>query len=117
MTDIYRWWSKKALKREISKLKLTYNELFDDMLKTQEENRELKKYIKMCNEANDDLQSNNKSLRKQLNDFGYTKLEKLEEAKEIIERLMDIINHDLRCFDTIAGLNVKQKAEQFLKEV
>ena len=42
--------------------------------------------------------------------------EENKKAKEIIKRLMDIINHDLRCFDTIAGLNVKQKAEQFLKE-
>lgn len=79
MKDIYKWWSKKALKSEIVKLKLTYNELFDAMRQTQEENRKLKKYIKMCDEANEDLQSNNKSLRKQLNDFGYTKLEKLEE--------------------------------------
>lgn len=42
--------------------------------------------------------------------------EKLTTAKEIIKRLMDIINHDLKCFDTIAGLDVKQKAKQFLKE-
>ena len=37
-------------------------------------------------------------------------------AKEIVKKLMDIINHDLRCFDTIVGLDVKQKAEAFLKE-
>ena len=43
--------------------------------------------------------------------------DKLEQAIEIIDRLMDIINHDLKCFDTIAGLDIKQKAEQFLKEV
>lgn len=43
--------------------------------------------------------------------------DKLTEATEIIRRLMDIINHDLKCFDTIAGLDVKQKAERFLKEV
>ena len=42
--------------------------------------------------------------------------ERLTQAKEIIRRLMDIINHDLKCFDTMAGLDVKQKAEQFLKE-
>lgn len=42
--------------------------------------------------------------------------EKLTQAREIIRRLMDIINHDLKCFDTIAGLDVKQKAEQFLKD-
>ena len=42
--------------------------------------------------------------------------ERLTKAKEIIRRLMDIINHDLKCFDTMAGLDVKQKAEQFLKE-
>lgn len=40
----------------------------------------------------------------------------LNKAKEIIKRLMDIINHDLKCFDTMAGLDIKQKAEQFLKE-
>ncbi len=41
---------------------------------------------------------------------------KLDEATEIIYRLMDIINHDLKCFDTMAGLDVKQKAMEFLKE-
>ena len=46
-----------------------------------------------------------------------TNLEKqVNKAKEIIGRLMDIINHDLKCFDTIAGLDIKQKAELFLKE-
>ena len=115
MTDIYRWWSKKALKREISKLKLTYNELFDDMLKTQEENRELKKYIKMCDDANNNLQSNNESLRKQLNDFGYTKLEKLEEARGIIREFVEWANwqSNSKC---PSFKRIQDKAEQFLKE-
>lgn len=38
MKDIYKGWSKKALKAEILKMKKTYNELFDAMLKSQEEN-------------------------------------------------------------------------------
>lgn len=53
------------------------------------------------------------------NDEGYARTLQtiqLNKAKEIIRRLMDIINHDLKCFDTMAGLDVKQKAEQFLKE-
>jgi hypothetical protein len=44
-------------------------------------------------------------------------IHQLTKAKEIIYRLMDIIKHDLKCFDTMAGLDIKQKAEQFLKEV
>lgn len=45
-----------------------------------------------------------------------TETQQLTKAKEIIYRLMDIINHDLKCFDTMAGGDIKQKAEQFLKE-
>ena len=46
----------------------------------------------------------------------HDKDKQLVQAKEILKRLMDIINHDLKCLDTMAGLDVKQKAEQFLKE-
>ena len=46
----------------------------------------------------------------------YSKDKQLEQAKEILKRLMDIINHNVKCLDTMAGLDVKQKTEQFLKE-
>ena len=62
--DIYRWWSKKALKGEILKLKLTYNDLFDAMLRVQEENRELKKKIKIIDDANVNLRTNNEDMSK-----------------------------------------------------
>ena len=52
MKDIYKWWSKKALKAEILKLKNTYNELFDAMLKFQEENRALREAYNKANEWN-----------------------------------------------------------------
>lgn len=55
-------------------------------------------------ETTNELQEENERLKKES-----------KEAKEIIRRLMDIINHDLRCFDTMAGLDIKQKAEAFLK--
>ncbi len=32
-----------------------------------EENAKLKKYIKLCDEANEDLRANNKALRRELN--------------------------------------------------
>jgi len=51
--DIYKWRTRKALKGEILKLKLTYNELFDNMLKTQQENKELKKAYNICVEKSD----------------------------------------------------------------
>ena len=41
---------------------------------------------------------------------------KLKYAVEILERMLDIINHDLKCFDTLAGLDVKQKAQEFIME-
>lgn len=42
--------------------------------------------------------------------------EQIKEQIEVLKRLMDIINHDLRCFDTMAGLDIKQKAEKIIME-
>lgn len=81
--DIYKWWTRKALKGEILKLKFTYNELFDAMLKTQEENKKLMKAYNICNEANIDLKEKIKALRKELNERSYMTLE--EENAELKE--------------------------------
>ena len=87
MKDIYKWWSKKALKDEILKLKITYNELFNAMLKTQEENKELRKAYNICDEANIDLKEKINALRKELNERSYVTLEEeLIKAKEIVEK-------------------------------
>lgn len=122
--DIYKWWSRKKLKGEILKLKLIYNELFDNMLKTQEENRELRKAYNICEEANIDIKEKIKVLRKTLNERSYVILEEeLCEAKEIIKEYMIItisghttvcsVPEENRCIDV---LKLNEKAEQFLKE-
>lgn len=113
--DIYKWWSRKKLKGEILKLKLTYNELFDDMLKTQEENNKLKKAYNMCDEANNDIKEKIKALRKELNERSYVTLEEeLCEAKEhirtLISCLIDWVQEGDKDYYHIT------EAEQFLKE-
>ena len=121
--DIYKWWSKKALKNEILKLKLTYNELFDAMLKTQEENRELQKAIKIIDDANVNLRADIKDLRKQLNDRSYVRVEEqitelkdqLTKAKEIIDVFLDF---ESSCMERGIYISdkIRAEAEQFLKE-
>lgn len=113
---------------------------YNKALKLETENAELKDKLKnlesvaevrlanwqKCEEENKELKAINEGYcrsRDRLASIGLPTfmscketVNKLKEAKEIIKRLMDIINHDLKCFDTMAGLDIKQKAEQFLKE-
>ena len=122
--DIYKWWSRKKLKGEILKLKLTYNELFDAMLKTQEENKKFRKAYNICDEANIDLKEKIKDLRKTLNERSYVTLEeKLTKAKEIIKDYLTIVKgaHITVCGvpeenRTIHVLKLNEEAEQFIKE-
>ena len=116
--DIYKWWTRKALKGEILKLKLTYNELFDNMLKTQQENKELKKAYNICNEANIDLREKIKTLRKTLNERSYTALEEeLTKTKEIIRELVHEISVFYIATDRIVVSPTVKQAEQLLKEM
>lgn len=106
------------------------DELLERITELEEENAKLKAYNEKL--LNGDIEKHNKivEFEKKIsvllsckncpeNKGGYIcqkEKDKYKQAKEIIKRLMDIINHDLKCFDTMAGLDIKQKAEQFLKE-
>lgn len=50
-------------------------ELFDTMLKTQEENEKLRKAYNLCDKANIDLREKIKALRKELNELSWMNLE------------------------------------------
>ena len=69
------------------------NELFDTMLKTQEENEKLRKAYNLCDEANIDLKEEIKALRKELNERSWVTLEEeLTETKELIEKYRQAVD-------------------------
>lgn len=114
--DIYKWWSRKKLKGEILNLKLTYNDILNTMLKTQEENNRLRKAYNICDEANIHLKEEIKVLRKELNERSYVDLEdQLIKAKEIIKEYMRFEHMIGTCsFYSEEYEKTKIKAEQFL---
>lgn len=68
-------------------------ELFDTMLKTQEENEKLRKAYNLCDEANIDLREKIKALRKELNERSWVNLEEeLTETKELIEKYRQAVD-------------------------
>ena len=107
--DIYKWWSRKKLKGEILKLKLTYNELFDAMLKTQEENKELR-------EKNAKLKKGLKISQRCWQDQKNISLNancSLHKAKELIKEMLSILPKE-----NIEGVyEITEEAEEFLREV
>ena len=68
-------------------------ELFDTMLKTQEENEKLRKAYNLCDEANIDLREKIKALMKELNERSWVNLEEeLTETKELIEKYRQAVD-------------------------
>lgn len=92
-------------------------ELFDTMLKTQEENEKLRKAYNLCDEANIDLKEEIKALRKELNERSWVTLEEqLTKAKDVIKKLYSHVFQGMG-FMEINDYNVeKAEAEQFIKE-
>lgn len=68
-------------------------ELFDTMLKTQEENIKLRKAYSICDEANIDLREKINALRKELNERSWVTLEEeLTETKELVEKYRQAVD-------------------------
>lgn len=90
--DIYKWWSKKALKNEIFKLKLTYNELFDSLLRNQEENKKLKEENKKLKEELTEWNLIREDCETAFFRRDYLAMHKrVAKAKKIIEKLLKYI--------------------------
>jgi hypothetical protein len=92
---------------------------FEIICKENAELRKFREFLAVGSKLNKGLISRNKFLEEECDKYlnmVFDQMKQLDKAKEIIYRLMDIIKHDLKCFDTMAGLDIKQKAEQFLKD-